>query len=31
MKITKETDYAFRIVLFLSKHQDDKKRFSGDE
>lgn len=31
MKITKETDYAFRIVLFLSKHQNDKKRFSGDE
>lgn len=31
MKITKETDYAFRIVLFLSTHQDDKKRFSGDE
>ena len=31
MKITKETDYAFRIVLFLSKNQDSKKRFSGDE
>lgn len=31
MKITKETDYAFRIVLFLSMNQGDNKRFSGDE
>ena len=31
MKITKETDYAFRIVLFLSMNQENNKRFSGDE
>lgn len=31
MKITKETDYAFRIVLFLSMNQGENKRFSGDE
>lgn len=31
MKITKETDYAFRIVMFLSMHKDDEKRFNGDE
>lgn len=31
MKITKETDYAFRIVMFLSMHQNDEKRFNGDE
>ncbi len=31
MKITKETDYAFRIVLFLSMNQEENKRFSGDE
>ena len=31
MKITKETDYAFRIVLFLSMHQGDGRKFNGDE
>lgn len=31
MKITKETDYAIRIVLFLSMNTDNKRRFSGDE
>ncbi len=31
MKITKETDYAFRIVLFLSMNQESEKKFNGDE
>lgn len=31
MKITKETDYAFRIVMFLSIHQNDGKRYNGDQ
>lgn len=31
MKITKETDYAMRIVLFLSMNKDRTRRFSGDE
>lgn len=31
MKITRETDYAIRIVLFLSMNKDNTRRFSGDE